>query len=363
MNYRSYRYSVSILLNVLFLSYGFSQGTQKSVFTFKENDQGVQFLENSKPVFFYQKQTKILAGQLPDHKMVDKYGLVIPPPNDKLDPAPEWLQIADMFTSGGNLWKEHKFILKDTLMTRIVRMRDGNRLCEITENYPIETIESFDGSRVNGVSLIPHVPHSKKAFEEAHKQGMKVIPYIHFTDIHSIYADQDVFLFQHPEILLKDAGGKWVHISMDGSDRAFRFLTCINSPSYWKLSMEYVKKMMDWGADGIFVDNVENRESCFAQKFNVAESSSARNPEFPPYIHEHLFPDPTQDYAWDRFLQAIRTMVKSYGEDKNVELPLPAGFKPKQLQNLYDGSRIIQVNQKKVRVAVSGKTARVYLLP
>lgn len=45
------------------MSCSFSQGTQKSAFTFKENDQGVQLLENNKPVFFYQRKTKLLSGQ------------------------------------------------------------------------------------------------------------------------------------------------------------------------------------------------------------------------------------------------------------------------------------------------------------
>jgi hypothetical protein len=59
----NYRITVSILLCILFLSCSFSQGTQKSAFAFKENDQGVSLLENGKPVFFYQQQTKTLAGQ------------------------------------------------------------------------------------------------------------------------------------------------------------------------------------------------------------------------------------------------------------------------------------------------------------
>jgi hypothetical protein len=29
---------------------------------------------------------------LPDKKMAEKYGLIIPPPNVKIEPAPEWLQ-------------------------------------------------------------------------------------------------------------------------------------------------------------------------------------------------------------------------------------------------------------------------------
>lgn len=433
-------------------------------------------------------------AQLPDKKIADKYGLIILPPNEKLEPAPEWLQKADMFTNGGGVWRDYRFVLKDTLMTRIVRIRSGNGPMEMTGHYPVETIGSFDGSLIKGVSLVSHIPHSKKAYEAAHKQGFKVIPYLHFTDIHSFYADQDVFLFQHPEILLKDETGKWVHISMDGSDRAFRFLTCANSPSYWKLSLAYVKKMMDWGADGVFIDNVGLRKPCFATKFK------ASNPEFPPYTHEHLFPDTTQNYAWDRLLQNISALVKSYGEDKivllnsgigtpfqkngdccmwesfiyswawegrrntwadvkkraqdnawylstgrritalstinrsrkeakddafwafsaarlvdfiwwaslngtgaealyqahmgkglepfketnglafrvyekglivlndseedqNIELTLPADFQPKRLLDLYNGSQIIQVKNKKIKVVVFKKTARVYLLP
>jgi len=71
---------------------------------------------------------------------------------------------------------------------------------------------------------------------------------------------------------------------------------------------------MDWGADGVFIDNVGSREPCFAPEFTNL------NPEFDPYVHEHLFPDATHNYAFDRFLQAIRTLVKSYGEDKVVVL-------------------------------------------
>ena len=62
-------------------------------------------------------------GQLPDKKMTDKFGLTIPPPNEKLEPAPEWLQKTDMITDNNVIWKDYKFTLKDTLMTRIVRMR------------------------------------------------------------------------------------------------------------------------------------------------------------------------------------------------------------------------------------------------
>jgi hypothetical protein len=59
----NYRFFILILLSVLFVSCGFSQGGQKSSFTFKDNNQGILLLENNKPVFFYQQKTKVLAGQ------------------------------------------------------------------------------------------------------------------------------------------------------------------------------------------------------------------------------------------------------------------------------------------------------------
>lgn len=59
----SYRFYLPILLFVFFMSCSSSQRTQKSVFTFKENDQGILLLENGNPVFFYQEKTKLLAGQ------------------------------------------------------------------------------------------------------------------------------------------------------------------------------------------------------------------------------------------------------------------------------------------------------------
>ena len=127
----------------------------------------------------------IVTGQEYDRELAQKYGLTISPPDNKLKPAPLWLLNADMATSSRNVWKGHEFELKDTLMTRIVRVRSGNNLKTITEHYPVETIDSLDGSLVRGVSLISHVPHSKKAFEEAIGKGFKAIPYVHFSCIHT----------------------------------------------------------------------------------------------------------------------------------------------------------------------------------
>ena len=238
----------------------------------------------------------------------------IPPIQDDNGPAPEWLQKVDMFSGARSVWKGYDIDLKDVSVERIVRYRAGHARKTVREQVPVVIDGTLDGSSVRGVALLSHAPHSPAAYKQAHEQGFRAIPYVHFMCIHTYYADQDVFYFQHPEILLKDSEGRWVHTPMDGSDRLHRILTCANSPSYWKLSLAYVKKLMDCGADGVFIDNVGRRRPCHAHK------STTRNPEFDAYVHEHLFPEATHDYAWDRLLQSIRALVKSYGDDKIVIL-------------------------------------------
>jgi len=60
MNYR-FLIFVSFILSMMTCS--FSPELQKSPFSFKETDQGIELLENGKPVFFYQRKTRLLAGQ------------------------------------------------------------------------------------------------------------------------------------------------------------------------------------------------------------------------------------------------------------------------------------------------------------
>lgn len=249
-----------------------------------------------------------------DAKLAAKYDLKIPPASDRVEPAPKWLREADMFLSTRSVWKGYDIELKDVLVERIVRNRAGYSREKVHEQVPVVIDGKLDGSSVEGVTLLAHSPHSEAAYRQAHEQGFRAVPYLHFKCIHTYYADQDVFYFQHPEILLKDAKGHWAHIRMDGTSRLHRLLTCANSPSYWKLSLAYVKKMMDMGADGIFIDNVSGRQSCHGPKFTT------HDPEFGKYVHEHLFPEATQDYAWERMLQAIHALVKSYGDDKVVIL-------------------------------------------
>ena len=137
-----------------------------------------------------------------DKKLAAKYGLEIPEPSDQLEPAPEWLQNvdmifadwtvkADMQNTPFKLWKGYRIELEDTLVERIVRLQPLYGRVKVNEQKPVTIDGNFDGSDIKGVELISHVPHSKIGFKQAHEQGFKVIPYVHFADIHSYYADQE----------------------------------------------------------------------------------------------------------------------------------------------------------------------------
>jgi hypothetical protein len=287
------------------------------------------------------KLTSLAGIGLVGTGIVPEYsGKQLPQPQEPITPAPDWLLKTDMFTSSpwyttanrpdvqNPVWNGYDIELKDVPVERIVRLASANGLKKVNEQVLAVKDGTFDGSGIKGVPLISHVPVSQTAFKQAHEQGFRVIPYVHFTDIHSFYSDQDIFLFQHPEILLKDAAGKWVHIPMDGTDRVYRLLVCTNNPSYVKLSLAYIKKIMDWGADGLFIDNTNKRRDCFADKL-----TKTVNPEFDPYVHEHIYPAATHNYAFGRFLQSVRELVKSYGEDKIVLLNSGIG---EEFQNTGD---------------------------
>jgi len=274
-----------------------------------------------------------------DKKIAEKYGLQILPPNTEMEPAPDWVLNTDMTTYGG--WKGYRNVWEPVMVIRKSTNRTGGKFERKYPSAKHHLVEgTFDATKIKGVSYISTVYYSKSAFEKVHKAGIRVIGYVHFTDI-PVGAvgrpDQEYTAFEHPEIIVKDNEGRWLHTPMDGTYQFSRFLTCANSPSFWKLSLASVKKIMDMGADGIFVDNVhDRRDPCMGPVFNEMNEEYPGfrpwqhpslepyrllyNGEFGKYQHDHLFPDATHDYAFDRLLQAVRALVKSYGEDKIVVL-------------------------------------------
>ena len=74
----------------------------------------------------------------------------------------------------------------------------------------------------------------------------------------------------YPEILLINKEGRFVNTLMDNSYRMNRYLVCSNNPTYIKKAIECVKRIMDIGSDGLFIDNVNGcKEECYGENLHV----------------------------------------------------------------------------------------------
>jgi hypothetical protein len=265
----------------------------------------------------------------PDLEVASKHriDLSITEPSD--ESAPKWLRDADMvshfewYSEKGfegeekhKRWKGYDVDFYDVPVETKVWVEAGRSIKKMM-GRKLEVVDGeFDGSAIQGLPLISHAPRSAAAAKQAHEQGFRLIPYAHFSDTHYSYAEQDIFMFEHPEILLRDKEGHWVHQVFGDPYSLYRLLTCANNPSYWKLSLAYVRKLMDMGMDGIFIDNIGFSEKrCYGPKF-----VDKRNAEFISYTHDHLFSEANQEQSFNRLLGKIREVVKSYGDDKIVVL-------------------------------------------
>lgn len=255
--------------------------------------------------------------ELTDPRVVSQYNLVIPETPKSLRPAPDWVLGMDMVNEWGRLVGGFPQKYVTAKVTRNYVGRDGRQVTQ--DNELKKTVWSPEGrvdpARVKGIPLLINVPHVKEAIDQAHAAGVKVIPYVHFMCTNVDHEDQGVFIWQHPEVLLKDEDGRWRNTYMDGTYRLQRFLVCANNPSYWKLMEAYVRKLLEMGVDGLFIDNIHtHRDDCYAPRVTIF------NPETGAYRHDHIFPWATHDFAFDKFLQMIAAVVKSYGHDRIVVL-------------------------------------------
>jgi hypothetical protein len=235
----------------------------------------------------------------------------------QIDSAPKWLQEAEVI----NVWPRS------------------------LEKGISSTLEGWD---LGKMPLLTHIPYSESAIEEAHKRKVRVLIYAAFMDTlfkeegctgRPLYRDEDA------DILLINKDGKFMNTVMDGTYRMNRYLVCANSKKYIDKALDYVKSLMDMGVDGLFIDNVGPRESCYghniavgySQKYKTVIVSCLKIKEqydkeinhLP--VHKHFYPDKDHNYAFARLLEKIRKVVKSYNSENVVihnggGLPEEGGF-------------------------------------
>jgi len=182
----------------------------------------------------------------------------------------------------------------------------------------LEAASDWSLYETSKVAFATHVPISRELFAACNARGIRPIPYVTFYQQPANIPYQDIDLRRHPEWIEIDEQGRKQRTGFwESEDAKNMYTTCPNVPGYVAALEGWVRKLMDLGAGGIFIDNLGRRAPCYGDKFG---------------IHEHMYPE--QNLAFAKLLERIRSVVKSYGEDKAVLVnsanppTLPAEFWP-----------------------------------
>ena len=201
----------------------------------------------------------------------------------------------------------------------------------------------IDAKKMVGIPLFINV-QTKEEIANVHQIKARAITYISFMDV---FVDFGVakeewggkgmripYSNAYPEILLINREGRFVNTLMDNSYRMNRYLVCPNNPTYVKKAIECVRRIMDMGSDGLFIDNVDGcGKECYGENLHVGyvehyHSVATEAPGvklFDPRIkalkkHKHLYPGKDNKYAFTELLRKVREIVKSYGKEKIIVL-------------------------------------------
>ena len=212
-------------------------------------------------------------------------------PSPKIDygkPAPRWLREADLY----------------------------NGFYHAKPAWSRETIRD----RLSDIPLIVGVPHDRALIDRCHRAGIRVIPYVNYMELLNTRIEQEakgeiyyewlqavdhdaLDLAKHSDWVCVDAEGRDV-LSIWGSSNGHPglFYTCFHQQGLRDAALKQVRKLMEMGADGVFIDNAGPVTECFGDRFGK---------------HKHV-EGASNTRMYQRLQQDIYALVKSYGEDRIV---------------------------------------------
>ena len=141
-----------------------------------------------------------------------------------------------------------------------------------------------------------HVPHSKEFLMALRANDMRGFPYMTFyqAPINSPY--QGVRMSEHTDWIEIDEHGHWKRTGFwESEDSKNKYCTCANTEGYRESVLAYLRKLMEMGAGGIFLDNVHINYQCWGEKFGA---------------HKHLYP--TQIEAFTALLKDAQALIRKY---------------------------------------------------
>ena len=200
-------------------------------------------------------------------------------------PAPEWLHRAEVFNFLYPTWAD---------MTR----------WQSPEYFPLLLFSD----RI----AWPKEGGASDFIERSHKAGLRIIPYVCFSELSSVPGARGYYndLMDIPHHL-----DDWVCLDKEGkcivspwgrqTNQPNLYAMCMNAEGFREAVLAAVKKLMDSGIDGLFIDNVG---SFFALGCNAEKLGR----------HKHVDATAAAGELYGELAADIYRLVKSYGDDRIV---------------------------------------------
>lgn len=160
----------------------------------------------------------------------------------------------------------------------------------------------WDALAQSKIEFITHCPVNRDFFTRCHTLGIRCFPYVTFYQGNANSTYEGVNLKDHPEFIEIDDKGSLKRTGFwESEDAKNMYTTCPNVQAYQDAMVAWVKRILEMGADGVFVDNLSSRAPCFGPKFGK---------------HKHVYAD--QNHAFAMLLKRVREAVKRYKPDGAV---------------------------------------------
>lgn len=222
-----------------------------------------------------------------------------------------------------------------------------------------DALSANECGRLAGLGLYLNV-QTPGAIRQAHQLGGGALSYLSFYDTYVHTEGFENGTARVPwdgragQMLLLDERGRFVNTPMDETWRMWRYLVCNNTREYVERALAMVRRQMEAGADGLFVDNSGRRRPCYGHgvpagysrkyrgvcaampRYDESELAAGRlpeelyargkrpriptgNPEIRNLpVHRHIYPDKSHLYAYRQLLRKVGRVVRSYGRDKVI---------------------------------------------
>jgi hypothetical protein len=128
------------------------------------------------------------------------------------------------------------------------------------------------------VAFITHCPVNRELFQRCHALSIRCFPYVTFYQGFATVTHQGLNLKDHPEFIEVDAQGNLKRTGFwESEDAKNMYTTCPNTKEYQDAMVAWVRKIMEAGADGVFIDNLSSRAPCFGEKSRQAQAHLRRS--------------------------------------------------------------------------------------